>query len=153
MRNIILIPIPLLLTFIVLSSQSMAQNESYREIENHILELEGKRFQAMIEVDTVILDSILADELTYTHTNGWLQTKEELMSTLESGELNYTSAITNDVVVRTYETSAIVTGTASMKVESQEKEYNLRISFIDVYVKKNGYWQMVAWQSTRIPED
>ena len=153
MRNIILIPIPLLLTFIVLSSRSMAQNESYGEIENHILELEGKRFQAMIEVDTVILDSILADELTYTHTNGWLQTKEELMSTLESGELNYTSAITNDVVVRTYETSAVVTGTALMKVESQEKEYNLRISFIDVYVKKNGSWQMVAWQSTRIPED
>ena len=153
MRNIILIPILLLLTFIVLSSQSMAQNESYKEIENHILELEGKRCQAMIEVDTVILDSILADELTYTHTNGWLQTKEELMSTLESGELNYTSAITNDVVVRTYETSAVVTGTASMKVESQEKEYSLRISFIDVYVKKNGSWQMVAWQSTRIPED
>ena len=152
MKKIFLFPILMLLISIVIFSRPMEQNQSNSEAEKQIKELEKERFRAMIKVDIASLDRILADDLTYTHTNGWLQTKEELMSSLKSNELNYKSAITNDVVVRTYGTSAVVTGTALMKVESQEQEYNLRIRFIDVYVKKGGNWQMVAWQSTRIPE-
>lgn len=152
MKKIFLIPILMLFMSIVTFSQPKEQSQSDLEVENQIKQLEQERFRAMIQVDTTSLDSILAEDLTYTHTNGWVQSKKDLMSSLESKELNYKSAITNDVVVRTYGICAVVTGTALMKVESQEQEYNLRIRFIDVYVKKGGNWQMVAWQSTRIPE-
>ena len=139
----------LLLIFVIAS----CTNQNDNDIEIQIKKLETERFQAMIQIDTVSLNRILADNLTYTHTNSWLQTKEELIASLESRELNYKSAIINDMVVRAYETSAVVTGTATMKVESHEQEYNLQIRFIDVYVKKNANWQMVAWQSTCIPAD
>jgi hypothetical protein len=29
---------------------------------------------------------------------------------------------------------------------------SFRVRFTDVYVNKGGQWQMVAWQSTRLPE-
>ena len=31
-------------------------------------------------------------------------------------------------------------------------ENKFEARFIDVYVKRNGAWQMVAWQSTRLPD-
>ncbi len=117
---------------------------------NQILLLEQERFKAMIEVDTTSLDTILSDDLTYTHTSGWTQSKAELMVSLTSGQLNYQSAITSEVVVRVYGKTAVVTGKSHMKVESGGQEYDLLIRFIDVYVKSNGDWQMVAWQSTKL---
>jgi hypothetical protein len=29
---------------------------------------------------------------------------------------------------------------------------SFRVRFTDVYVNKGGKWQMVAWQSTRLPD-
>ena len=57
---------------------------------------------------------------------------------------------TSEEVVRVYGQTAVVTGKSHMKFESGELEYDLLIPFIDVYVKSNRNWQMVAWQSTKL---
>lgn len=54
---------------IVTFSQPKEQSQSDIEVENQIKQLEKERFRAMIQVDTASLDSILAEDLTYTHTN------------------------------------------------------------------------------------
>ena len=100
MKKIFLIPILMLFMSIVTFSQPKEQSQSDLEVENQIKQLEKERFRAMIEVDTASLKVILAENLTYTHTSGWIQNKKDLMSSLELKELNYKSAITNDVVVR-----------------------------------------------------
>ncbi len=133
----------------------MAEQEPSRnndETEKAIRQLENRRFQAMIEADTAALDTILADDLTYTHTNGWVDTKEQFIGWLESGELNYESISTDSVRVRVYAAAAVVTGQAAVKIKGNGQEKNLQIRFIDVYVKRNAHWQMVAWQSTRLPQ-
>ncbi len=134
----------------------MAEQEPSRnndETEKEIRQLENHRLQAMIQADTSALDSILADDLTYTHTNGWVDTKEQFIGWLESGELNYESISTDDVKVRVYAAAAVVTGRAAVKIKVNGQEKNLQIRFIDVYVKRKGHWQMVAWQSTRLPQE
>ena len=133
----------------------MAEQEPSRnndDTEKAIRQLESRRFQAMIEADTAALDTILADDLTYTHTSGWVDTKEQFIGWLESGELNYESISTDSVRVRVYAAVAVVTGQAAVKIKVNGQEKNLQIRFIDVYVKRNAHWQMVAWQSTRLPQ-
>jgi len=122
------------------------------ETEKAIRQLENRRIRAMIEADTAALDTILADDLTYTHTSGWVDTKEQLIGWLESGELNYESITADSVLVRVYAAAAVVTGQAAVKIKVNGQEKNLQIRFIDVYVKRNGHWQMVAWQSTRLTQ-
>ncbi|MCH9025188.1 MAG: nuclear transport factor 2 family protein [candidate division Zixibacteria bacterium] len=133
----------------------MAEQEPSRnndETEKAIRQLESRRFQAMIEADTAALDTILADDLTYTHTNGWVDTKEQFIGWLETGELNYESITTHSVLVRVYAAVAVVTGQAAVKIKVNGQEKNLQIRFIDVYVKRNAHWQMVAWQSIRLQQ-
>ena len=122
------------------------------DAEQQIIQLENQRFQAMTSADVDALKLILADELTYTHTSAAQDTKQSLMQALQSGTLKYESIDTDDVNVRVYGDTAVVTGSAKMRVVSRGQNHSFASRFTDVYAKQDDRWQMVAWQSTRIPE-
>jgi hypothetical protein len=44
-----------------------------------------------------------------------------------------------------------VTGRASIKIKAHGQEESFAICYLDVYTEQDGRWQMVAWQSSRIP--
>ncbi|PYV16156.1 MAG: hypothetical protein DMG07_08375 [Acidobacteria bacterium] len=77
-----------------------------------------------------------ADDLTHTHSSGRVDTKVDFDR--------------DNVRVRVYGDAAVVTGTAKVHVKSDTRDAKFEIRFVDVYVRRNGRWQMVAWQSTRI---
>ncbi|MCH7746154.1 MAG: nuclear transport factor 2 family protein [Chloroflexi bacterium] len=123
-----------------------------QDVEEQIIQLENQRFQAMTSADTDALKLILADELTYTHTSAAQDTKQSLIEALQSGTLKYESIDTDDVNVRVYGDTAVVTGSAKLRVVSRGQNNSFALRFTDVYAKQDDRWQMVAWQSTRIPE-
>ena len=118
--------------------------------EQTILELEDQRIAAMIAADIPTLDRILADEMTYVHSRGQLETKTEFLARLRSGDMKYRMVHREDVHVVVLGCAAVVTGRAAMEVESKGTGSHLQLRFTDVYVDKGGRWQMVAWQSTLI---
>ena len=118
-----------------------------------IIELEKRRIEAMAKQDAKTLDEILADDLTFTHSSGRVDTKAEFITKATTGILNYHSLSSEDVKVRQYGDTAIVTGQGIVHVESARTGDNkYPISFIDVYVKRDDTWRMVAWQCTKLPE-
>ena len=120
------------------------------QVERAIEELEDKRYEAMKRADREALEQLLADDLTYVHTSGRVETKSQFINSIESGEILYRSIDREDVQVRIYGSTAVVTGLANVNVELRGQVEHLRIRFIDVYVRQNGHWNMVAWQSTRL---
>ena len=121
-----------------------------RDAEGEIRDLERQRFLAMQHVDVASLNRILSDDLIYTHANGLQQTKAELIGVLGSGEFKYESISAEGARVRVYDQAAMVTGRAAMKIKSGQGEQTFKLCYLDVYVKQNGRWQMVAWQSSRV---
>jgi len=122
------------------------------EPEAGIARIEEQRFAAMLSADTVTLDRLLASDLTYVHSNGKLESKQELVGAIKAGSLKYKVIAPEDVHVRLYDSTAVVTGRCRFEVESSGAEIKLQVRYTDVYVKKASGWQLVAWESTRIPE-
>jgi ketosteroid isomerase-like protein len=118
--------------------------------EAEVLALEGKRVQAMLSADLATLESVLADDLTYSHSSGKVESKAEFIESVRTGRLKYKSFERSDVKVRIYGEVAVVTGRADVKVQSSGEDLDLPIRYLDVYVKKGGAWKMAAWQSTRL---
>ena len=52
----------------------------------------------------------------------------------------------------TLTSTVVLTGAARISVTSNANPINFGVRFTDVYINKGGQWQMVAWQSTRLPE-
>jgi len=120
--------------------------------ERDIMQCDDRRFKAMVRGDLTALRLALADSLTYTHSSGVHDTKAQFLDALTLGQLSYKSIIPEARSVRVYGGAGIVTGTAGMEIIARGQDTRFRIRYLAVYVKAQDPWQLVAWQSTRVPE-
>lgn len=116
-----------------------------------IIELDRQRMTAMAEKDVATLNRIIADDLIYTHSSARTDTKATLIGAMESGAAVYTSVEPSDVVAQDLGDAVVLTGVAAMSVKLGDTPNSFRVRFIDVYANRGGQWQMVTWQSTKLP--
>jgi hypothetical protein len=81
-----------------------------------------------------------------------MDTKQSLIGNMEAGSTVYQSMETSDVVAQDLGDAVVVTGVARITVSSNGKPNSFGVRFIDVYANRGGTWQMVTWQSTRLPD-
>jgi ketosteroid isomerase-like protein len=117
-----------------------------------IIDLDKKRMNAMAQKDVATLNTILSDDLVYTHSSARLDTKQSLIGAMESGSTVYSSVVPSDVKAQDCGDTVVLTGVARIGVKSGGNAMNFAVRFTDVYANKGGKWQMVTWQSTRLPE-
>jgi ketosteroid isomerase-like protein len=117
-----------------------------------IIELDRQRMTAMAEKDVAKLNAVLSDDLVYTHSSARIDTKKSLIGAMESGTTVYTSVEPFDVKAQDLGSAVVLTGSARIGVNSGGKPNAFAVRFTDVYANKGGKWQMVTWQSTRLPE-
>lgn len=118
-----------------------------------LLETQQRRFDATTRGDLSALDSLLAPNLVYTHSNGRTETKEEFLESLHTGRLRYVAIEPSDVNVQLYTDTGVITGEAEVRVVAGGEELALALRFTEVYVRWEAGepWQLVVWQSTRLP--
>ena len=117
-----------------------------------IIELDRKRMTAMAQKDIATLNELLAEDLVYTHSSARLDTKQSLISAMQSGATVYTSVEPSNVNAQDCGDAVVLTGNCRISVNSGGNPMSFGVRFTDVYVNKGGCWQMVAWQSTRTPD-
>ena len=117
-----------------------------------IIDLDKKRMTAMAQKDVATLKTLLADDLVYTHSSARLDTKQSLIGNMESGATVYTAVEPSDVNAQDLGDTVVLTGSCRITVMSGGRPNSFGVRFTDVYANKGGRWQMVAWQSTRVPE-
>jgi ketosteroid isomerase-like protein len=108
------------------------------------------RFDAMIKADTAALTDLLSADLTYVHSSGVLETRDEYVEAIRSGKYKYKKVDLEDVKVRAYGDTALVSGKATIDVNSGGNDVHTVLRFLEVWVKQDGKWRMSAWQSTRL---
>jgi ketosteroid isomerase-like protein len=120
--------------------------------EQMIIELDKKRMTAMAQKDIATLNELIADDLVYTHSSARLDTKASLIGNMESGSTVYTSVVPSDVKAQDLGDCVVLTGSCRIGVNTGGRPNSFGVRFTDVYAKRGGRWQMVTWQSTRLPD-
>jgi len=119
--------------------------------EPEIRSLEERRFQAMVTADVAALEQLLGDDLVYTHSSASVDTKASLIDGIRTKRFTYQKIDRSEERIRVYGDSAVVTGQGRMELLGTDGVRVLDIRYVDVWVRSQRGWQMVAWQSTRIP--
>jgi len=117
-----------------------------------VIDLDKQRMDAMAKKDLAALNTLISDDLVYTHSSAKLDTKKSLIGNMEAGSTVYTSLIPSDVKAQDFGDTVVLTGSCKISVMSQGRANSFGVRFTDVWAHKSGNWQMVTWQSTRTPE-
>ncbi|HZN12518.1 MAG TPA: nuclear transport factor 2 family protein [Blastocatellia bacterium] len=118
--------------------------------EQAILKLEGEWVEALLKADTAALERLYADDLSYTHSNGAVDTKASYLTLIREKKTVYESIDRDEIKVSVYGDAAVVTCHVVFKVKLSGQPSVINGRFIHVYAKPRGRWQMVAHQSTRL---
>ena len=122
-----------------------------KDVRDMIKALDGERMCAMVAGDLETLGRILSDDMTYVHTSAAVDTKSSIMESIGNGNLNYKKMAARNVQVREFGDTAVLRGQADVEVTSGGNDLTLSLEFTEVYANGDAGWQMVAWQSTRLP--
>ena len=110
--------------------------------ERQVRELEQNLIEAFRHNDTRALERILADDFVFTDPRGASITKDLWLEDLASGAFVFESVEIEDVRVRLAGDAALVTGLVTLKARSRAGGYNGQFGVIDVYMKREGRWQL-----------
>jgi hypothetical protein len=109
------------------------------------------RFAAALKADVAGLNRVLADELTYCHSTGKCEGKAPYVESLASGKTRYTRFESTEQKPRLYGQIVLINGRGKVTVIADGKENSYDLVYTDAFVKRDGRYQMIAWQSTRLP--
>ena len=119
-------------------------------VEQTLLQMERDWNQATLTKDSKTLNRIIAEDWTGIDFKGVTTTKSESIAELKAGESKNQSVELGDMTVRVYGNSAVVVGSDTEKSRYQGKDSSGKYAWMDVFVKRNGRWQAVASESTKI---
>lgn len=117
-------------------------------IIDEIIELDRQRIRAMIGKDIGKLDQLLADDLAYIHSNAKKDNKASLFDAMLSGAASYRQIDITDIEGRDFGDTVVLIGSAAITVSSFGIRTAVNVRFTNVYVRRDGRWQMAVWQET-----
>jgi ketosteroid isomerase-like protein len=103
-----------------------------------------------LKADVTGLDKLLADDWLLTHSDGRVQDKEDYLQELSSRTRSNQAIENEDVSIRHYGGTAVVTGTSVQAGTSNGLLWSGRFRYTRVWILREGRWQMVASHSSRI---
>ena len=131
-------------------SPTLAARDSIAERE--VRATDAARFVAVINSDFAALDTLLGPELTYVHNDGTRESKSVFIGALRSGETKYLAMQPDSEQVRVYGNTAVGDGRIYLRARVDTRVGSFTGRFLEVYVRRHGHWELVAWQSTRLTD-
>lgn len=121
---------------------------SGNESASEIIKVEEEFGQAMIKNDAEKIGSFLADDWIIIDPDGTIIGKARFLSIIQSGVLTHQTMDSQDIRVRVYGTTAVVTALISSTAKYEGREFSTRERATDVFVKRDGKWQCVITHLT-----
>lgn len=104
---------------------------------------------ALIAKDSVSLSAVLADDVTYGHTTGKVQTKGELIRSVVSKEQDYKSIEPADMKIRVFDNTAIVNMNSKVLLNFKNEPLEIKMKVTLVWIKKGNDWKLEARQAVK----
>jgi hypothetical protein len=106
---------------------------------------------ALIARDTMMLKKLLSSKLVYGHSNGWRETRQEMINNLYNGTIQYLKIQSADEQLTVYNNRiGLVRATLDIDVIMEGKTLPFRLHGLQVWVWENKKWIMLSRQSVKL---
>jgi hypothetical protein len=147
----------IVLLIVAAGSVAFSQNKPKADAEERtkqaLMQLERDIGKANVDSDYEFFDRVEAEEFIFTDAGGGVANKKQDLEGLKqppNPDVKLTAYDVDDMNVRLYDKTAVVTGRVTTKRLVKGQPMTSQSRFTDVFVWREGRWQLVAGHSSRI---
>lgn len=134
----------LTIAFVLISLSAIGQTEE-QKLETTIKEFH----QALVQKNTVSINQQTDKALSYGHSNGWVETKTDVIKDLETGYISYQAFKEDSITVTINGNMANVRFIADITATLKGTTSNFHLKVLEVWVKKGKRWILFARQAVK----
>lgn len=105
--------------------------------------------QALVKKNTVSINQQTDKVLSYGHSNGWVQTKTDLIKDFETGYISYQSFKEDSITVSMNGNMANVRFIADITATLKGTTNSFHLKVLEVWVKKGNRWILFGRQALK----
>jgi hypothetical protein len=132
---------------LLLSGSSVAEASDEAAVADSVEILRKGQFEA----DKAKLDQVTAPQVSYGHSDGRVETKDQFITAVLNRKQKVKSIAFPELKVSVVGNSAIVRHIYLSESELDGKTTNTRIGALQVWQKQDGAWKLLARQGFRLP--
>jgi ketosteroid isomerase-like protein len=143
----------LLSCVLVLAAAALASAEQRPEVQSDqeiIVSLERAWNEAFYNKDIAFIETLLADEFIATYEDGSRGDKAKELALTKEFDQRVESAVQDEFTVKVFGDTAVAWFTLNLVGIKQGEKAELTLRYTDIWVMRNGRWQCVSVQSTRV---
>ncbi len=117
--------------------------------EKKLIQTAKEFHQALVNNSTVSINQQTDKALSYGHSNGWIQTKADVIKDLETGYIDYLSFTEDSITVSMNGNMANLRFVAEISAIMKGATNTYRLKVLEVWVKKGKRWVLFGRQAIR----
>jgi len=126
--------------------------DSNQSVESIITQLELKWALAIVNKDTVMVERLLAKEFNGTTPAGETYSRGRAIADLKSGVYDVTMMNLDQIDVNIFGNTAVAFTSQNEISTYGDRDLSGHYHYTDVWIKKNGRWQVVASHGSKFDE-
>lgn len=106
--------------------------------------------QALVQKNTISINQQTDKALSYGHSNGWVETKEDLIKDLETGYISYQKINEDSISILMNGDMANVRFLADISATMKGTNSSFKLRVLEVWIKKSKHWLLFARQAVKV---
>lgn len=131
---------------LLISTTISAQSKQETAVSNAVEKLRT----AMVSGERAALDAIAADQLSYGHSSGLIETKTQFVEKIASGQSDFVSIEFKNQTISISKKTAIVRHELHAVTNDNNKPGEVHLKILLIWQKQGKEWKLLARQAVRI---
>lgn len=146
--------VPVAIALLTIALSAGAQTSRVSPVAKQVTARLNEFLDAAGRNDAAVFDRFFADDVIYTRSAGVTIDKAEIMKSVGRVEPNAPKSTfsADDVTIHDYGKAAVVNFRLVANMEKDGKTETAHYRNTATFLKRDKGWQVVAWQSTKVPE-
>jgi len=115
-----------------------------------IIQAEQALAAAHLTLDLATIDRLLHPDYVIVQPGGVHESKAQTLASLTTGDRHWDLAESDDLAVRLYGDTAVVTGRWRGRGRNGAAYFDYRARFLSIWVRAEGQWRNVAYMATEV---
>ncbi len=106
--------------------------------------------KAMVDADSVMLDKLVSPKLSYGHSGGRIEGKQEFIQNIASGKSDFVTMELPEQTISISKNLAVVRHKLNAVTKDNGKPGEVHLGVLLIWQKQHGSWKLLARQAVKL---